>query len=128
MGQWAPWAMVKAGSLSLRYVDLVATCQVCPPVRRDTRATFQLREGNCSRLTNPWCIDKWATGPLTCWESSVHGDLCGHCYKPASSLPRWKGVPRTTIRAPKHLRAAYGTPETTESDQGTRFTGHLVQQ
>lgn len=87
MGQQMFWAMVKALGLPLRYMDVVATCQECP-LSTEWQLHHLSFEGG--QPTSGALAGHWATAPLG--GSSVCYDLCGHCYKPSLSIPKWKGI------------------------------------
>lgn len=107
--------------------DVVDTHQQCP-VCAETSCPLPQEDGRIRRGEEPltcWQVDY--IGPLPHSEGSQYALTCVDTMGLLQAYPSGKVNQRATIWELWQLCASYNTPEVTESDQATHFTGHLVQ-
>ena len=129
-GQKTLWEVVRAWGLPLPYSDAVMAGQQCTICTEKHSHWLPQDKGGLRQ----WDI------PLTCWQvdyisplplsGSSHCALA--CVDTTTDLlqadPCQRATQRATIRGLKQLCAAYGSPDSIKSDQGTHITGHQVQE
>jgi len=128
-GQKTMWTAAKAWRLPIQLSDVVQACQDCGAFSKMRPRPLPETTAHLARGHSPlqrWQVDR--IGPLP-WSKGARYALT--CVDTASRLLQAYPVPKAnqayTIKALTKLMSAYGTPQVIESDQGTHFTGAMIQ-
>ena len=128
-GQKTMWAAAKAWVLPIQLSDVVQACQGCDACSKMRPRSLPETTAHLARGHNR--LQRWQVTYIGSLPRSEGAKYALICVDTASGLlqayPVPKGNQAYTIKALAKLMSAYGTPQVIESDQGTRFTGAMIQ-
>ena len=123
------WAAVKACGLLIQLSDVVQACQDCDACSKMIPRLLPETTAHLARGHNP--LQRWQVDYIRPLPRSEGARYALTCVDTASGLLQAYPVPKAnqayTIKALTKLMSAYRTPQVVESDQGTHFTGAMIQ-
>ena len=123
------WTAAKAWGLPIQLSDVVQACQDCDACSKMRPRPLPETTAHLARGYNP--LQQWQVDYIGLLPRSEGVRYALTCVDTASRLLQAYPVPKAnqayTIKALTKLMSAYGTPQVIESDQGTHFTGAMIQ-